>query len=200
MIAAGGPVAIDHRSSFWRSAITVSSLAAFSLLAFLSGVVQSQAPSGKPLLDVKLGLWEATMNSETQGAPPIDTSTMTPEQRARVEALLQAQGARGNSSRTRTSKSCLTKEKLEKGFLEDPSRKTNDCKQTVLSSSTTQLHLKVECNAEGRGMSGEFNFVALSRESVKGETIMALGVGGRGMTSKTTMTAKWLGPDCGDIK
>jgi hypothetical protein len=200
MIAAGGSVATDDRCSFWRSAITVGSVTALSLTAFLSGVVQSQAPSGKPLLDVKLGLWEATTNSETQGVPPIDTSSMTPEQRARIEALLQAQRARGSSPSTRTSKSCLTKEKLEKGFLDDPARERSECKQTVLSSSPAQMHLKVECNADGRGMTGDFNFVALSRESVKGEMMMTIGVGGRGMTSKTTMTAKWLGADCGDTK
>jgi hypothetical protein len=175
------------------------------LVLLVVGVVvvagASQSPGGKPMIDVKLGLWETTTAGESQGVPPIDTSSMTPEQKARLEAFLQAQKARGNTPTTRTSKSCLTKEKLEKGFLDDPARQAQvQCKQTVVSNSATELHMKADCTGGGRGMSGDFHFVALSRESVRGEMTMVMGEGGRGMTVKSTMTSKWLGAECGDLK
>ena len=37
-------------------------------------------------LDVKLGLWESTVTTEASGAPPMDLSSLTPEQKARVKA------------------------------------------------------------------------------------------------------------------
>jgi hypothetical protein len=196
-------VAIDDRKALGRSTITVSVITATSLIALLSGVVQSQSatqpPSGKPLLDVKLGLWEVTTNTGRQGGPTIDTSNMPPEQKARIDALLQAQQGRANANPGRARKTCLTQEKLAKGFYEDASRQDVKCNQTIVSSSATELHLKLECN--GGQANGDLTFVALSRESVKGDMTLAMGGGAaRGMTMKTSMAAKWLGADCGDVK
>jgi hypothetical protein len=189
--------------NYWKSAFAVRSFTTFTLIAIVGGIVQTrgsvQAPSGQPLLDVKLGLWEVTTTTGGQNGPQIDTSNMPPEARARIEALRQAQQARGNANPVRTNKSCLTQEKLAKGFYEDPARENVKCVQTIVSSSATQLHVKLDCNA-GQA-NGDLTFVALSRESVKGDmTIVMGGDVARGMTMKSTVTAKWLGADCGDVK
>src|SRR5579884_3172205 len=87
---------------------------------FLCGLVcllaLSAAGDSQPL-NLKLGLWETTIDNRTSGAPPIPDSVlakMTPEQRARMEAALKARGAGG--SQPRTYKNCLTKEGLNKAL------------------------------------------------------------------------------------
>src|SRR5689334_10995600 len=67
-------------------------------------------------LNVKLGLWETTSTITTKGQVPVSDemlSRLTPEQRARVEERMKAQA--GDRTTTHTYKSCLTKEKLERG-------------------------------------------------------------------------------------
>jgi hypothetical protein len=190
----------------WRFGMASAAGTTLALVGMLTGIIQPGGgvqAQGKPMIDVKLGLWEATTTAESQGVPPIDTSSMTPEQKARVEQYLQAQKGRGNTPTTHTSKSCLTKEKLEKGFLDDARQAQAQCTPTVVSNSATELHMTTVCAAGpgGRGMTADVHFVALSRESVKGE--MTMGIGnetGRGMATKATIIAKWLGADCGDVK
>ena len=56
-----------------------------------------------------LGLWEITQSAGVGGMPGVDTSKMTPEQLAQIQAMMSAAG-----SAARPTKTCLTKEKLEK--------------------------------------------------------------------------------------
>ena len=74
----------------------------------LSGLALAQTPN----LDLKVGLWEMTMNIDMGAAPPgMDTSKMTPEQQAQIAAMMRGRGAGGGMPAT-TIKNCLTKEKL----------------------------------------------------------------------------------------
>ncbi len=144
--------------------------------------------------DVKLGLWEVTHRTETSGVPPIDTSGLTPEQRARLEAAMKARAG----TQTRTRRSCLTKEKLEKELF-PTDEKNASCEHTVVSSTPTVREEKMACTGE-QPITGDIRFEALSRERVKGEARMAVGEGSRSMTVHSTMTARWLGSDCGNVK
>jgi hypothetical protein len=70
-------------------------------------------------LNVKTGLWEATMTTTTSGAAPIPAellSRLTPEQRAKMEEGAKVKASFASKTRTITSKSCVTREQLEKGF------------------------------------------------------------------------------------
>jgi len=81
---------------------TLLCLQPLSARAGKAGLVAAQTGS-IPTLDVKLGLWEVTSASTRSGMPTIDTSKMTPEQRARVEAALQ--GAQRSAQRHRCARS-----------------------------------------------------------------------------------------------
>ena len=112
-------------------------LAAFALLAGLLGAVAfAQAPA----LNIKLGAWEISSAMNVGGQLPIDTSKMTPEQKARMEASMAGRGPR-----TRLSKTCMTKEKFEKGtFLADDDPEMT-CKQTLTTNTRTTLDSTVAC-------------------------------------------------------
>ncbi len=150
----------------------------------------------KPL-DVKTGLWESTTTTTSVGQIPLPEdllSKLSPEQRARYEARVKANS--GEKTRTFTNKSCLTKEKLDRGTIFD----NKECTQTVLDSSASKLQLRVACQGEGMKTEGSLIIETLGSESVKGSGTMAMVSGGHTMNSKTSMTAKWLGSSCGDVK
>ncbi|MBV9153766.1 MAG: DUF3617 domain-containing protein [Alphaproteobacteria bacterium] len=168
---------------------------ALGLCTTIASIALAQAAD--PAFDVKPGLWEITSTGAATGAPPIPAEALaklSPEQRAKMEAAMQAAMAR--SSQPRTSKSCITQKQLEKTFAG-----TNDknCKQTIVSRTATLIEARVECTGEQK-TSGTVRFQALSRETVRGEVKMAISGGGNTMNSNHTLEGKWLGADCGSVK
>src|SRR5262249_27414668 len=77
--------------------------------------------------DAKPGLWETTSVSKASGMPPIDMSKMSPEVRQRVEESMKKSAA----PQTHTSRSCMTKEKLEKDLFMSPQQTATSCKRTI---------------------------------------------------------------------
>ncbi len=170
----------------------------FGLALLLSGglalAMLAPASAQGPALNVRLGLWEATTTVQMSGAPPVDTSGMSPEQRARIEAMVAKRMAAPHTFRT-----CLTKEKLGEMPFQD--RQNRACKPTVLSSSSTEYAVKFSCtDDEGTTTNGQWHFVAASPELVKADGQMAMERGGKKMDSKTMMTAKWIGASCGNVR
>lgn len=166
--------------------------------SFISVALVATAPAVfAETLNVKLGLWETTTVAQTSGMPPIDTSHMTPEQRARMEAAMEA--VKNRAATPHTIRSCLTKEKLDKALFQD---KDNDasCKHTVITRSATVYAFKFECSRENNNSSGEWRFEAVTPEKVKGDGKFAVENGGRKMSSRGTMTAKWIAPSCGAVR
>jgi len=159
--------------------------------ALLAGVVLVRAQS----FDMKLGLWEATITSQTSGVPPIDTSKLTPEQRARVEEAIKAR--QGAAPTTRTTKECITKEKLDKGLFGQ--RNDPNCKWTIVANSSTVQDRKVECTGEQK-TTGEMRIESLSPDSVRMTTKMTVGDGARTMNIEAAGTARWISAACGDVK
>ena len=147
--------------------------------------------------NVKLGLWETTVNFNTSGAPPIPDdmlAKMTPEQRAHFEEMMKSR--MGGSSHTH--KYCLTKEKLEKdlNFAEDKGK----CTHEILSSSSSVAEVKFHCVDEKMTSEGIAKFQALNSESVKGTAHVIANGSGKTMTVDSSMTSHWLGSSCGDLK
>jgi hypothetical protein len=151
-------------------------------------------------LDVKTGQWESTMTGQTSGMPPIPDEVLnrlTPEQRAKMEAGMQARGARG--PKTTVTKSCLTKDKLDKAFnTGDDSTKA--CTRTLVASSGSKQEIHMDCNREGMKSSGIVKVEAIDSENVKGSMQMTMTSGERTMNMNYTFAAKWVGPACTEPK
>lgn len=170
----------------------------FYTFVFAGAVLLGGIPGHAQTLDVKTGLWETTVTSEMSGMPGIDTSKMTPEQRARIEAALKGRGGRGPS--TSVVRTCMTKEKLDKMAFHEMAQNSNpSCKTSVVSSSRSVVDMKMECSGP-RKSTGTMHFEAASRESMKGTVKLATGDETHPMTINLSMTGKWLGDDCGDVK
>ena len=150
-------------------------------------------------LNVKTGQGEATITSETAGQLPIPQEMldkMSPEQRAKMEAMMKARGAQGG--RTNTYKSCLKKEDLNKPLVSDEQRKS--CKQTFVTSTSTSQEIHMECEIGGGKQSGTLKLEALDSGTVKGSMQMVASNGGRSMTVNSSFSSKWLGPVCTESK
>jgi hypothetical protein len=161
---------------------------------FIALVLASTVAYAEPL-DVKLGLWENTITTEMSGTPPVDTSKMSPEQKARFEAAMKAREAKG--PRTRVHKSCLTKEKLEREPF-DTEGKKESCTHTMISSTRTLWRGKLQCTKPKRV--GESRMEALSRERIKGTMQMNAGDANHAMAVHVSITGRWLGSNCGSTK
>jgi hypothetical protein len=127
--------------------------------------------------------------------PPELLAKMTPEQRAKMEA---AMGRGGGGPRTTTTKHCVTKETLNQALSFGGSNEQN-CKRTLVSSTGAKQVIHVECTSGVGASSGDLQFEAVNRETLKGSMVMSVGPAGRGMSTKMEFTSKWLGADCGDV-
>lgn len=148
-------------------------------------------------LNVRTGLWESSVTSTTTGHMPLPAemlSKLTPEQRAKFEARMNENAP----PRTRTSvqKDCETKEKL----AEQPFSSQKECKQTIVTSTSTKAEVKMTCEFGDVRSSGVMHIDVLSPESVKGSGQMTSSGGGRTMAVNTSFSAKWISPSCGGLK
>jgi hypothetical protein len=145
-------------------------------------------------LDVKLGLWETTSQANVAGQLPISADQManlTPEQRARIEQAMKA-----TSGKPITSKSCLTKDKLDRGFGFDNHK---ECTHNLLTSTSHNLEVQMSCPEKQGKMNLLVKAEALSSTNIKGTTHMTMEGGGRTMTSDGSFTSKWISSDCGSV-
>jgi hypothetical protein len=144
-------------------------------------------------LNVKTGEWESTMTHETSGQLPIPQEMidkMTPEQRAKMEAMMKARGMQG--PQTTVTKHCVKKEDLDKPFGKD----NKSCKETIVTSSATKQEIHMECEMGGGKQVGTLKFEAVDSSTVKGSMQMTASNGGRTMNMNSTFSAKWLGSAC----
>ena len=115
---------------------------------------------------------------------------MTPEQRAKMEAMMKARGMQG--PQTTVSKHCVKKEDLDKPFAKE----NKSCKQTIVTSSSTKQEIHMECEMGGGKQGGTLKLEAVDSSTVKGSMQMTASNGGRTMNVNSTFSAKWLGPAC----
>lgn len=150
-------------------------------------------------LNVKEGLWEMTVTHSMTGMPampaiPPDTlAKMTPEQRARIEAMMKG------GPKTDVRKECVTKEKLEKQSAFSDDRK--ECTRTVLTSTGSKLEMKIHCESGEQGsMDGTLLVEVIGSDNVKGKMQAVTNASGRTMNMNFTFSSRYLGPACGDVK
>lgn len=165
--------------------IPVATLLAATFPALAAG----QAPPIKP------GLWE--VRSERQdGKQPTGSAdamkNLTPETRARVEAMLKQQGvALGSDGANRV---CLSKESLDAGRWQSAA----NCKTEFAARTASAWKWHSACPQTDIEIDGEALFANPEHYTVRTATTRTF----RGETkvSRLTLQASWLGADCGDLK
>lgn len=159
----------------------------------LGTVLVAQAPA----LDVKLGLWEVQSTTQISGQmPAVDTSKMSPEQKARFEEMMKSMAG----AHSTTTKYCLTQEKLNQAvFLTGTSQQNANCKQTLTTNNKTTLEGTVVCGGQN-ATGGQLHIEALSPTSIKATMNGSGTTQGRTTTMNATMIGKWVSADCGDVK
>jgi len=157
------------------------------------------------MLNVKEGLWETTMTNSISGMPSQSDmlANLPPDQRARMEELLKQRGMSMNGNTT-TSKSCVTKEKIEKGMAFANENRQN-CTRDIVSSSPTHTEVKYHCemsdkNGRKTTSEGSLNIDAVNSDTTKGTVHTVMSSNGHDTTMDMTFTSKYLGPSCGDVK
>jgi hypothetical protein len=149
-------------------------------------------------LKVKEGLWEVTVTHSMTGMPgmanipPETLAKMPPEQRARIEGMMKG------TPTTDVRKDCVTKEKLEKNSAFANNR--GECTRTVVSSTGSKLEVKFHCEEKQSSSDGTFLMEAIGSDNVKGTMHMTSTGSGHNMTMDFTISSKYLGPACGDVK
>lgn len=174
-------------------------LASFVLLMPL--VFQAAADDIKPF-DAKVGLWETTSTTEITGMlampqiPEEQLAKMPPEQRAKLEAMIKGRGMGG--PRTNTSKSCVTRESLEKALSFGQNEES--CTRKVVTSSSSKQEIHIECVRGKSTMTGDLTVERLDGEHARGSMVMKSAGADRPIDMKMSFTSKWLSADCGDVK
>lgn len=149
-------------------------------------------------MNVKTGLWQSTSTITVTGSlglPPEVLAKMTPEQKARYEAAMQAQA--GGHSSTHTEKSCLT----QKDLTTDPfAQKDSDdenihCHGTLLSSTSTDIVLQETCSGEAT-MNYTMKIHAADSEHATGTGTGTATMGGHTMNSSVKFQSTWIGATC----
>jgi len=150
-------------------------------------------------LNVKLGLWEMTTQTQMSGLPPIPPAAlahMAPEQRARIQASMAESMAKREKPEVR--KECVTRKTLEHGF--NPKRSgAKGCNMTVTTSTPRVMEMHQNCTGSQK-ITGTFHFEAPTPDTVVGNYHMAMSGGGNAMTMKFDIRGRWLGADCGNVK
>jgi len=150
------------------------------------------SPASADTLDLKLGLWETTFTTNVSGmlVPEAQLKQMPPDQRERMEAMMKKQQADG--PKTRTSRTCLTQEKLARAFEKEERDEEKNCKRTALVSTRSKQEISIVCTGD-KPRKTEWRMEATSRETAKGSAKVNSGTGSMTMD----FTAKWVASDCG---
>jgi hypothetical protein len=171
--------------------VTRALLSSVALIG-LSAVLVAQTP----VLDVKFGLWENTITTNMGGAPPVDTSKMSPEQAAKVAEMMK--GMMGD--RTSTAKACVKKEDLSMDSFMMPRESGMTCTRTITTNSKTAYVADINCSGE-RKMKGQITIQTMAAgTAMTGSMQMATTGEGRTMNVTMKMSGKYLSADCGTVK
>jgi len=181
----------------------------FLAIALLAGTA---AWAADPVpLDMKTGEWEYTVTTQMGGItpagapkqmpqiPPEQLAKMPPDVRARVEAQLkQAQAVMNGQPTTTTNKNCVKKEDLAK--FNPNSNKDQNCKITMVSSSSRKQEMKMECDSNGNKQSGTLTVESSGSEAMKFNLQFSGTNNGQPMNMTVNGTGKWLSATCTDSK
>lgn len=162
--------------------------------AIAAAAFATQAQTAPP---IKPGLWQIHSEREVNGQKVPDASerlkNMSPEKRAQIEALMKQHGVAAGAAGM--GQVCYTRETLERSPWAD---QANDCKATFSNRSGSSWKWHTTCPGPGYEADGEAVFPDHENYTVKSTSVTKIGDQVR--NSRTTITAKWLGADCGGLK
>ena len=157
----------------------------------------------KPI-DAKLGLWETTTTTETQGMPAMPDMPQIPKetldkipaaQRAKMEEAIKQRSL--GAPRTTTSKACHTKDTVN---YEMPERRAGDCKREVITSTSSKLQMHFVCTSTGGGGVTDVMVDRIDSEHVKSTAVSKVDFSGKPITTKMVANSRWVSPDCGEVR
>lgn len=178
--------------------------------------------------NLRLGLWEMTNETSMQGGPRMDMAQMqarmaesmkdmTPEQRARIDALMKRQAQSAGEPRTSTRQKCFTAADRDKASLEDmQDRSRSNCTMKEITRTSSKLVFAISCSArdmgpaaraEGSGdgpmvmeQNGTVSFEMMSPTQMESRIQFSGMMGKAPMKSDIQMHAHWISADCGKVK
>ena len=156
------------------------------------------AGSGKSL-DIKTGLWEMSVVTESSGKLPMSDEEMrklTPRQRAAIEKAVGA----NNGPRTRVIKSCVTREKLDRHNVFESAEAGMTCNNKKLTETRTDVTGSITCSKGAKRMSEEFSYHVRDREHVVGTFHVVRSEGANTLSVKGKQSGHWIGAACGATK
>ena len=159
-----------------------------TVLVLIAGGCAVQGQTAPP---IKPGLWQVHSEREVNGQKVPDASdrlkNMSPVKRARFEAI--ETGAPG------MSKMCYTSEMLKHSPWAGVQ---SDCKATFSKQTSAEWKWHTTCPESGYEADGEATF--RDPENYTVQSTSASKAGDKVRSSRTTITAKWLGADCGSVQ
>ena len=147
-------------------------------------------------LNVKPGEWETTIVSQGSGAAaaaairPEILAQMPPEQRAKMEAALK----QASQPRITVVRRCVKKDDVNKAMALGTTRA--NCKETLVSSSSTKQEIHVECSEKGATSTSTVRVEAQNPETIKIDMLVGVTMNGQTTNTTNTATSKWIGAMC----
>ena len=181
-------------------AIAGLSMAGLSVMLF-AGAAETAKAADPIKLNIKLGLWEIATQANISGALPIPEDSlakMSPEQRAHMQAAIQASMA--EVAKPRLAKHCLTQEKVAQGFNLDRQHDSTTCQKKLVTNTSTELQLSETCPEDNGSTSIDEHIRVSGSDQLAGTVHFVKSNGGKTMTVDSTVKGQWLATSCGDIK
>ncbi|HEY4957729.1 MAG TPA: DUF3617 domain-containing protein [Caldimonas sp.] len=170
-------------------AIRIAALAA----CLVPALAAAQTPPIKP------GLWAVQADRLIDGkpmTPPGDAmKNLTPETRAKMDAMMKEKGISLGSGAAGGTRICLSRETLDAGHWQNAGA---NCKTDFVSRTASAWKWHSECAQTGSTTDGEAVFA--NGENYTVTTASTHGFRGETKTTRMTIHAKWVGADCGDLK
>ena len=140
------------------------------------------------------------MPADAQKAMEAAMQSLTPEQRAKMEALQKQLKQRQDMPQVHSDRSCWTKAKMEKNGFFGKESANEACLNTITQNDSHKMVISMVCAGKETTGKGQLVFNATSPTTVTGTMDMTMMINGKAMTSHTDFHSNWIGPDCGDIK
>ncbi len=169
----------------------VRSLGSAMFALSFTAVLMAQTPA-RPLLSIRMGLWEVTSTTKMSGIPGVDTSKMSPQQQAQIAAAMA-----GAMPKPTVLKSCFTPEQFV--TAQPPERPGTTCQQSMQTNTAKVLANTMICTGEYPSRSVS-RTEAQSPTAFTGTVTSTTTTRGTEMSVTIDMTGKWLGADCGTVK
>ena len=151
-------------------------------------------------LQFRLGLWQIAVHPEVAGAAALagdQLSRLPPDQRARVQALVES--AIAQASKPRTYKECMTEEKRSRGFKAAQPSGGSSCSSTIVTNTANDFEMHEQCPATRTTATVHFHLA--DSNHITGTVVASTpSISGPGMTLHSTIDGQWLSMQCGDVK